>query len=78
MNGEIDENAWGIEKDDGEFLVIKFKYDKTSLPKKYAFLGDCKGLAYFIQKEDMDMEVKLLGQLVTIQEINEFSNYNKK
>jgi len=50
VNGEIDENAWGIEKDDNEFLVIKFKYDKTTLPKKYAFLGDCKGLAYFNKK----------------------------
>jgi len=33
---------------------------------------------YFVQKEDLDMEVKLLGQLVTINEINEFSNYKKK
>ena len=122
INGKIDENAWAIEEDSDEYLVIRFKYDKMSLPKKYDFLGDCKGLAFFnkttkrlekaefvnelpikikifnvtkldmivnyiyneeyqtylISKESLDMEVKLLGQLVSIQELNEFSNYKKK
>lgn len=122
VNGKVDENSWVIETDDDEYFVISFKYDKTSLPKKYTFLGDCKGLAYFnkktarlekaefineqplkikifnvtkldmviyyflneeehiylVQKEDLEMQVKLLGQLVTIKEINEFSNYKKK
>jgi len=122
INGKVDESSWGIEKDDADYLVVSFKYDKTSLPKKYAFLGDCKGLAYFnkkskslekaefvnerpikikifnvtkldmavyyffnkeaqtymIKKEDLDMQVKLLGQLVDINEKSEFSNYRKK
>lgn len=121
INGEIDDNSWGIEKDDSDYLVINFKYDKASLPKKYDYLGDCKGLAFFnkktkrlekaefvneqplkvkmfkvtkldmvvtytynseeqiylIQKESLTMEVKLLGQLILLEEINEFSNYKK-
>jgi hypothetical protein len=122
INGKVDESSWGIEKDDADYLVVSFKYDKTSLPKKYTFLGDCKGLAYFnkksksiekaefvnegplkikifnvtkldmvvryiynkdaqtflVKEEDLDMQVKLLGQLVDIKEKSEFSNYKKK
>ena len=122
INGKVDENSWEIEKDDENYLVISFKYEKASLPKKYAFLGDCIGLAYFnkqtkklekaefvndkplkikilnvtkldmvvlysydenekiylIQKEDLRMEVKLLGQIVNVNEITVFSNYKKK
>lgn len=121
INGEVDNNAWGIYEDNDTYLVISFKYDKTTLPKKYDFLGDCKGLAYFnkktlqlekaafinevplkikifnvsrldmevyyqfneeeqtyfIQKEDIEMDIHLLGQLVKIKEINEFSDYKK-
>lgn len=50
INGRIDDNSWGIEKDDSDYLVINFKYDKTSLPKKYDYLGDFKGLAFFNKK----------------------------
>jgi len=122
INGKVDENSWKIEKDDTDYLLVSFKYDKTSLPKKYAFLGDCKGLAHFnkktkslekaefvnerpvkikifnvtkldmsvkyfynkdaqtymVKEEDLDMQVKLLGQLVDINEKSEFSNYKKK
>lgn len=121
INGEVDNDAWGIYEDNDTYLVINFKYDKATLPKKYDFLGDCKGLAYFnkqtlrlekaafineaplkikifnvsrldmevdyqfneeeqtyfIQKEIIEMDIHLLGQLVKIKEINEFSNYKK-
>jgi len=122
INGRVDENSWGIESDDSDYLVISFKYDKSTLPKKYDFLGDCKGLAffnkqtkmlekaefvneqplkvkifnvtkldmivtytfneeeqtYFILEEELKMEVKLLGQLVDIDDITHFSNYKKQ
>ncbi|RLD26542.1 MAG: hypothetical protein DRI54_02670 [Bacteroidetes bacterium] len=121
INGEVDDNAWGIYEDNDTYLVISFKYDKATLPKKYDFLGDCKGLAYFnkktlrlekaafinevplkikifnvsrldmevdyqlneeeqtyfIQKEEIEMDIHLLGELVKIKEINEFSDYKK-
>ena len=47
INGRVNHKSWGIEKDDEDSLIIRFKYDKKSLPKKYSFLGDCQGLAYF-------------------------------
>lgn len=47
---EVNESSWGIESDDIDYLVISFKYDPLSLPKKYAYLGDCKGLAFFNKK----------------------------
>jgi len=120
VNGQLDDNAWKIENDDANSLVISFKYDKSTLPKKYSYLGDCKGMAYFnkntkklekaefvnvgdlkikifnvthldmvvyyypddelsklIQKEELLMDVKLLGELVEIKEISEYSEYKK-
>jgi len=120
VNGQLDDNAWKIEQDDANTLVISFKYDKSTLPKKYAFLGDCKGMAFFnkstkklekaefvnvgdlkikifnvtnldmvvyyspddelaglIEKEELLMNVKLLGEIVEIKEINEYSNYKR-
>lgn len=121
INGKVDESSWEIERDDEAYLIISFKYDKKSLPKKFSFLGDCKGLAYYNKKtgklektefvnekpftikmynvtrldmvvryefhekeaiylidiEELDMEVSLLGQLVPINEVNEYSNYRK-
>jgi hypothetical protein len=47
VNGEVDNNSWKIEKDDNDFLVISFQYDKSTMPKKYAYLADCKGYAFF-------------------------------
>jgi hypothetical protein len=47
---EVDKNSWAIESDDDDYLVISFKYDAQSLPKKYAYLGECKGLAFFDKK----------------------------
>ena len=32
---------------------------------------------YFIRKEIIEMDVHLLGQLIKIKEINEFSDYKK-
>jgi hypothetical protein len=119
INGRVDERSWEIVKDDADSLILGFKYAKKTLPKKYDFLGDCQGLAYFnkktghlekaefvndkplkislfnvinldmlvlykfhkdkgiylIHKEELDMEVKLLGQLVSIKENNEYQNY---
>ena len=121
INGTVDDDAWTIEKDDANYLVIGLKYNKASLPKKYAFLGDCKGLAffnkktnrlekaefvnegpikikmfnvtnldmvvtylynekedtYFIEKEELDLDVNILDQNVKIKEISEYSNYKK-
>lgn len=121
VNGQIDASSWNIEKDDDAYLVLSFRHDKKSLPRKFSFLGDCKGLAYYNKKterlektefvnekplkikvfnvisldmvvhyefnheeavylihtEELDMEVKLLGQMVPIKEINEYGNYNK-
>lgn len=53
VNIKVDENSWGIEKDDKNNLIISFKYEKSSLPKKYSFLGDCNGLAYFNKQTKM-------------------------
>jgi len=121
INGQVDQKSWGIEKEDQDSLIISFKYDKKSLPKKYAFLGDCQGLAYFnkisgrlekaefvnekplkikflsvssldmvvhfeffqeeghylIKSEELDMEVKMFGQLLPVKENNEYINYRK-
>ena len=121
MNGKVDDNSWKIERDDDDYFVINFKYDKNTLPKKYNFLGDCTGKAYFnkkskrlekakfvndeplkikifkvndlvmdvnyaynedgktylVSKENLDMKVKLLGQLMDIDEITEYTDYKK-
>lgn len=121
INGKVDERSWEIIKDDADSLILGFKYAKKTLPKKYDFLGDCKGRAHFnkntghlekaefvnekelkisvfnvnsldmlvhykfhedegvylIHKEILDMEVKLLGQLVSIREHNKYQNYRK-
>ncbi|WP_152286375.1 hypothetical protein [Flavicella marina] len=50
VNGTIDDNSWRIEKDTDNEIVITFQYDKKSLPKRFRYLGDCKGLAYFNKK----------------------------
>ena len=122
INAEVDDSSWKVEKDDDEYLVISFKYIRESLPRKYDFLADCKGLAYFnksklslekaefvsekplkikvfnvlkldmivnftydseldsylIESEEIDMDVKLLGQQISVKESYEFSNYKKK
>jgi len=119
VNGKVDDNSWKIEKDDDEYFVISFKYDKNTLPKKYDFLGDCTGKAYFnkkserlekaefandkplkikifkvneldmfvnytyneesktylISKENLDMKANILGQVIDIKEITEYSDY---
>ena len=50
INGVADDASWKIIRDSDTYLVVGFAYDKASLPKKYAFLGDCDGLAYFNKK----------------------------
>lgn len=52
LNGKIDESSWKIEKDDEATLVISFKIDKKTLPKKYSFLGHCKGSFFFNKKTE--------------------------
>ncbi len=122
VNGKVDESSWKIEKDDTDYLLVSFQYEKTSLPQKYTYLGDCRGVTYFnkksgniekteftnkkpikikifnvtklnmvvtyfydenlqtylVKEEDLDMKVKLLGEVVDINEKSEFSNYRKK
>jgi len=46
-NGKVDDNSWKIISDDSKHFVVSFKYDKASLPKKFDYLGDCTGTAYF-------------------------------
>lgn len=85
INGKIDDTSWKIVTDDTEYLVVSFKYDKETLPKKYAFLGDCTGTAYINKKttklekitfvNDGPMKVKMLN--VTKLNMNVVYSYNK-
>ncbi len=119
INGKLDNESWKIVRDDTDYLIISFRYDKATLPKKYQFLGDCIGYAYFnkstkelekaefknegplkikmfnvqqldmivnyqkmdnvylIKTMDMEFEVLLLGQVVTVKEITEHTDYKK-
>lgn len=47
INGRVDKKSWGIEKNNKDSLIFSFRFDKQSLPHKYAFLEECKGLAYY-------------------------------
>ena len=121
INGKVDDNSWKIVSDTENEIVISFKYDRESLPHKFAFLADCLGSAsinkktkrlesasfvnegplkikifnvteldmtveylyieaekaYYMHIEHLDMKVKLLGQIVEIEELSEYSNYKK-
>ncbi len=121
INGEVSDGSWKIAKDTDDEIVISFKYDKESLPKKFEFLASCTGKAFinkktkrlvkatftndsplkvkifnvsklemiivyhYIKEENiyvmdtqhLDMQVKLLGQLVEVEELNEYYNYKK-
>ena len=46
INGKVEDTSWKIKEDNDQYLVINFKYEKESLPKKYDYLGDCVGTAY--------------------------------
>ena len=50
VDGTIEDSSWKIEKDTEDEIVISFQYDKKSLPKRFRYLGDCKGLAFFNKK----------------------------
>jgi hypothetical protein len=50
VNGKIDASSWTIVTNDSNYLVLSYRFDKSTLPEKYKFLGDCKGLAYFNKK----------------------------
>ena len=90
VNGTIDDNSWRIEKDTDNEIVISFQYDKKSLPKRFRYLGDCKGLAYFNKKtkklekaeyvnlKDIQIKifkVKKLDLVVYYDYNNEFNTY---
>ncbi|MCF6360112.1 MAG: hypothetical protein L3J29_05040 [Cyclobacteriaceae bacterium] len=121
INGEISDDSWKVITDTEDEIVISFKYDKESLPKKFQFLADCTGKAFISKKtkrlhkasftnngpikvkifnvsrlemvvvyhyikeenlyvmdtQHLDMQVKLLGQLVEVEELNEYFNYKK-
>lgn len=121
INGEISDDSWSIEKDTEDEIVISFKYNKESLPKKFEFLANCTGKAFISKKtkrlvrasftndeplkvkifnvsklemivnyhyikeenlyvmdtQHLDMQVKLLGQLVEVEELNEYYHYKK-
>jgi len=57
-------------------LKIKI-FNVTKLDMKVYFHYNADEEVYFILKEEIDMEVKLLGQEVEILEKNEFSDYKK-
>lgn len=61
MNGKIKDDSWQVIRDDSTFLVIGFSYDKTSLPTKYKFLGDCSGLAYYNKKSKVLEKAEFLN-----------------
>ncbi len=42
----IDAASWTIDRDDAEYLVVGFTYDKSTLPYGYEFLKYCPGKAY--------------------------------
>lgn len=58
---EVDSSSWAIERDD-DYLVISFKFNPTTLPKKYAYLGDCKGLAFFNKKTKMLEKAEFINE----------------
>ncbi|MBS2213621.1 hypothetical protein KEM09_19590 [Carboxylicivirga mesophila] len=55
INRAIDKSSLNIELDDKNYLVVGFKYIKSGLPARYAFLANCKGKA-FINKSTKQLE----------------------
>jgi len=75
-----------INKKSGHLTLAEFKNDKplkikvfnvTRLEMTVDYLYLEEGKAYYMKKEHLDMDVKLLGQIVEVEEINEYSNYKK-
>ncbi|UXX79159.1 hypothetical protein N7E81_17540 [Reichenbachiella carrageenanivorans] len=68
VNAKVLADSWAIESEDENSLVVSFQYETSSLPKKYHFLEDTKGLAYInksanrlthvIFKNDTPLQVK--------------------
>jgi len=121
INGDVSDNSWKIVSDTDDEIIISFKYNKESLPKKFDFLAECTAKAYinkrtkrldkaiftndgplkvkifnvtklemtvvyhYIKEENLyvmdtqhlDMEVKLLGQQIEVEELNEYFHYQK-
>lgn len=61
INGTIEHASWQIVRDNAEYLTVSFVYEKSSLPKKYAFLGDCNALAYFNKKSKTLEKIQFLN-----------------
>lgn len=55
INGKVDDASWKILTDDEVAFTVSFAFDKESLPKKFEFLGDCTGTAFF-NKETKSLE----------------------
>ncbi|BDD00453.1 hypothetical protein [Persicobacter psychrovividus] len=62
INGKVDDDSYKILEDNEDFLVLGFRYDRSSLPKKYAFLGDCQGKAY-LSKASKQLEKATFNNL---------------
>jgi len=83
VNGELDENSWKIVSDDDDYLVISFRYDKNTLPKKYAFFGDCIGYAYFnkstkeLEKAEFKNEGPIKIKVLNVQQLDMVIHYFK-
>ena len=60
---------------DGPLKVKIFNVTELDMNVDYLYLEEED--AYFMEKEYLDMKVKLLGQIVEVEEINEYTNYKK-
>ncbi len=47
IKAKIDDASWNIESDNDEYLVVSYKYDKSTVHKRHKFLVDIEGKAYF-------------------------------
>jgi len=45
VDAKIISDSWKTESEDDNFLMVSFMYEKSSLPRKYHFLADTRGLA---------------------------------
>ncbi len=83
VNGELDEHSWKIVSDGDDYLVISFRYDKKTLPKKYAFLGDCIGYAFFnkatkeLEKSEFKNEGPIKIKVLNVQHLDMVIHYLK-
>ncbi len=83
VNGKLDDHSWKIVSEDDKYLVVSFRYDKSTLPKKYEFLGDCIGYAYFnketkeLDKAEFKNEGPIKVKVLNVQHLDMVIHYFK-